>query len=88
MERSIALFGISQNVRSLFGYFWLYGKGDSRRGIAPLHGLVDGQGRSFFLAGKGRSLFFSWKGRSLFSFEESRFLVRGRAIVFLRNGAN
>ncbi|MEK0178999.1 hypothetical protein [Microcoleus anatoxicus] len=20
-------FGISQNVRSLFGYFWLYGKG-------------------------------------------------------------
>ncbi|MEZ2237290.1 hypothetical protein [Microcoleus sp.] len=26
-------FGISQNVRSLFGYFWLYGKGDRLLGM-------------------------------------------------------
>ena len=59
-QKSDRPFGISQNVRSLFGYFWLYGKGDRsfvmERSIALL-GMERSRSLYFYFSMRGRSPF-------------------------------
>ncbi|WP_293277462.1 MULTISPECIES: hypothetical protein [unclassified Microcoleus] len=69
-------FGISQKVRSLFAYFWLYGKGDRScgwRGAIAMSGME----RSIAFLDRGISLFGSRRGDH-FSKEWSKLIVEKR----------
>ncbi|MEK0178995.1 MULTISPECIES: hypothetical protein [Microcoleus] len=69
-------FGISQKVRSLFAYFWLYGKGDrSCRWTGAI--AMSGMERSIAFLDRGISLFGSRRGDH-FSKEWSKLIVEKR----------